>query len=229
MLMVDLLHEQGQRDACIELLGQLAANTGEQPLRLLQDVAQRFAMLGLHAEAEQCHARARQRQPDHPELIYNHATSLIALGRLVEAESALDRVIELRPEDSDAWYNRATLRKQTAERNHVGPIESRLARTPSDAPGRVALGYALAKELEDLGESKRSFAALKNGADARRRMLSYRVEDDIETMQLIAQAFDAAFFAREHVGHADTRPLFIIGLPRSGTTLVDRILSRTAA
>ncbi|MGB0132233.1 sulfotransferase [Dokdonella sp.] len=225
MLLVDLLHEQGEREACLEMLGKLAEQKGEQPLRLLQDVAQRFAMLGLHAEAEQCHARARQRQPDHPELIYNHATSLIALGKLVEAESALDRVIELRPEDSDAWYNRATLRKQTAERNHVGVIESRLAQAPPGAPGRVALGYALAKELEDLGESKRSFAALKQGADARRRMLSYRVEDDIETMQLIAQAFDASFFAAEHEGLADPRPLFIIGLPRSGTTLVDRILS----
>ncbi|MEZ5462021.1 sulfotransferase [Dokdonella sp.] len=225
MLIVDLLHESGQRVACIAALKTLAARTGDPPVRLLQDVAQRFAVLGLHAEAEQCHARARQLQPGHPELIYNHATSLIALGRLAEAEAALDQVIAMRPEDSDAWYNRATLRKQTVDQNHVEAIESQLAKTPPAAPGRVALGYALAKELEDLGDPVRSFAALKQGADLRRRMLSYRVEEDLETMQLIAQAFDADFFAREHAGHADARPLFIIGLPRSGTTLVDRILS----
>lgn len=229
MLIVDLLHELGQREACLDALRNLATQDGQPPLRLLQDVAQRFAMLGLHVEAEQCHARARLRQPDHPELIYNHATSLIALGRLTEAEEALDRVIALRPEDSDAWYNRATLRKQTADHNHVEIIETQLARTPPHAPGRVALGYALAKELEDLGESSRSFSALKQGADARRRMLSYRVEDDVETMQLIAQTFDADFFARQHPGHADARPVFIIGLPRSGTTLVDRILSSHSA
>jgi len=229
MLIADVLLEQGDRIGAQALLQTLAVEGAAYPPSLLQDVAQRFTMLGLHVDAERCHARALKQQPDNPQFVYNHATSLIALGRMVAAEAAIDRVIVLKPDDGDAWYNRATLRKQTPEHNHVEAIQARLAKTPTQSSQRVALGYALAKECEDLHEYPRSFAALKQAADLRRSQLRYRVEDDIETMRLIAAAFDDAFFARGRRGHDDARPLFIVGLPRSGTTLVDRILSSHTA
>src|SRR3546814_9398188 len=80
---------------------------GGQP-DVLQELGLRYTLLGLFADAERCHARAVALQSDAPGALYNHATSLIALGRLDEAEAALDRVIELAPGDGDAWYNRAT-------------------------------------------------------------------------------------------------------------------------
>lgn len=229
MLRIDLLHEQGAQAACLDALQALAAEADAHPPRLLQDLAQRYAMLGRHVEAEACHARALRMRKDDPRFIYNHATSLIALGRLAEAEAALDRVIALVPGDSDAWYNRATLRKQTAANNHIAALETRLAALAPASPARVALGYALAKECEDLGEHARAFAALKQAADLRRSLLRYRVEDDLDTLRLIEQAFDADFFQRLHHGHDDDRPVFIVGLPRSGTTLVDRILGSHSA
>ncbi|MEO8366708.1 MAG: sulfotransferase [Pseudoxanthomonas sp.] len=229
MLRADLLHEQGAHGDCLDALHALAADADAHPPRLLQDLAQRYAMLGHHLEAERCHARALLVRNDDPQFIYNHATSLIALGRLVEAEAALDRVIALKPGDSDAWYNRATLRKQTAAGNHVPALQEQLGTLSPGSPARVALGYALAKEYEDLGEYPRAFAALKPAADLRRSLLRYRVEDDIETMRLIEEAFDAGFFERLPEGHRDDRPVFIVGLPRSGTTLVDRILSSHSA
>lgn len=224
MLKADLLHEGGARTESLGVLHTLLADIDAHPPRLLQDLAQRYAMLGLHLEAERCHARALLLRNDDPQYIYNHATSLIALGRLAEAEAALDRVIALKPGDSDAWYNRATLRKQTLADNHVVALQDRLQTLAPSSPARVALGYALAKEYEDLGEHARSFAALKPAASLRRSLLRYRVEDDIETMALIEQVFDSRFFAGYCAGHHDPRPVFIVGLPRSGTTLVDRIL-----
>ena len=229
MLLVDLLMEQGRHAECINALHALIKDSADYPATLLQDIAQRCTVLGLHVEAERLQARSLLSQPDNPAFLYNHATALIALGRLVDAEAALDRVITLKPVDGDAWYNRATLRRQTPERNHVPQLQARLLGVPATSPERTALGYALAKESEDLGEHAASFATLKQGADLRRSRLSYRVEDDIETMQLIGQAFEADFFSTSHGGHADTRPLFIVGLPRSGTTLVDRILSSHSA
>lgn len=226
---VDLLHERGEDRACIEQLRSLASSHGHDQSRLLQDIGLRFTGLELHLEAEACFARALELEPDNAEYIYNHAAALIALGRLVDAEATFDRVIALKPSDSAAWYNRATLRKQTRERNHVAQIEQALARLPPSASGEMALCYALAKELEDLGEYARSFTALKRGADIRRRGLAYRVEDEVETMRLIGEVFDARFFARSHIGHGDSRPLFVVGLPRSGSTLVDRILSSHSA
>ena len=192
-------------------------------------IALRFTVLGRHEEAERCSGRARVLCPDDPGHLYNHATTLIALGRLEEAETLLDRVIELAPGDGDAWYNRATLRRQTPQRNHAAQIEQRLSCLPRADEAEIPLCYALAKECEDLGEYAAAFVALTRGADARRRRLRYRVEDDLETMQLIADTFDSDFFARAHTGHEDARPLFVVGLPRSGTTLVDRILGSHGA
>src|SRR3546814_6801675 len=107
----------------------------------------------------------------------------------------------------------------------LAQIEAQLARTPDSDAAFVPMCHALARELEDLGRHAASFAALKRGADARRRRLQYRVEADLDTMRLIADTFVTDFFAAPHAGHDDARPLFVIGLPRSGTTLVDRILS----
>ncbi len=229
MLQVDLLHECGEQSACVDAVKALARDSDGYPAVLLQDIAQRCTMLGLHVEAERLQARSLALQPGNPAYRYNHATALIALGRLGEAEAALDLVIAGKPADADAWYNRATLRKQTADHNHVEQTRARLRQVAVTSPDRTALCYALAKELEDLGDHAASFAALKQGADLRRRRLRYRVEDDIDTMRLIASAFGADFFARTHAGHDDDRPLFIVGLPRSGTTLVDRILSSHSA
>lgn len=220
---IDQHHRSGQREACIAAMHALAGDAAGQAA-LLQELGLRYTLLGLHHEAEQCYAQARALQPDDPSGLYNHATALTALGRLDEAEATLDRVIELAPQDADAWYNRATLRRQTAQRNHVAQIERRLAQLPAGDEAHIALNYALSKEQEDVGEYTAAFTALKRGADARRQRMQYRVEDDLETMRLIADTFGTDFFARTHDGHRDARPLFVVGLPRSGTTLVDRIL-----
>jgi tetratricopeptide (TPR) repeat protein len=224
LLRVDQLRQGGDEAGCVEQLRSLVQAYADRDAWLLQEAGQRMTSLGLHVEAADCFARSLAMQPDHPEYLYNHATALIAMGRMADAETALDQVIAIAPQDSDAWYNRATLRRQTLTRNHITALERELARAPAPGVDPVPLLYALAKELEDLGESVRSFASLRRGADLRRERLAYRVEDDIQTMGLIASAFDAEFFSRLPPGHDDVRPIFIVGLPRSGSTLVDRIL-----
>ena len=193
--------------------------------RLLQDIGNLYSHLNLHRDAERCYGRAAGLAPGDSRALYNWSTCLTALGRMEDAEQTLDRVVSLAPEDHDAYYNRSTLRRQTLERNHVPELQSALSMASSPA-ARVALGYALAKELEDLGRWPESFAALRTAADTRRRVLSYRVEHDVATMAQIAWTFDADFCRpAARAGFDSRRPIFIVGLPRSGTTLVDRILS----
>lgn len=224
LLLAELALQAGEIGDGLRALRALEAEAGRDGI-LLQHIAQFYTRLNLHAEAEDCYRRALATAPGNPKYLYNLATAVIALGKLDEAEALLDRVIAADPHDYDAYYNRATLRKQTAQSNHVADIERLLASRLRDPMGEVQLGYALAKELEDLGEHHRSFAALKRGADARKRLLSYDVADDVRAMDAIAAAFDTAFFARDISGARETQPIFILGLPRSGTTLVDRILS----
>ncbi len=220
---VERLLGQGEAVAARCMLD--ALSKGDIDARRAHDIAQLYMRLDDPARAETFYARAVAAEPDQPAFHYNHSTALIALGRLEEAEAALDRVIAAQPRDYDAWYNRATLRRQTPERNHVAAIERELGRSGLRVQDVVPLCYALAKELEDLGAFERSFAALMRGARARRSVLSYRVEQDEAIMRGIGAAHSRDWVHERAAGCDDHRPVFVVGLPRSGTTLVDRILS----
>ena len=181
--------------------------------------------LNQHAQAATCAIRVATLKPYDAAAAYTKASALIAIGRMEEAETILDELITRAPDDADAWYNRATLRRQTPERNHVAALRIALAgRSPGAAP--VALYYSLAKELEDLGQYAESFATLAQGAAARRKVLSYRVESDEQAIASIIRTFDRAWYEGAGAGFEVEGPIFVVGLPRSGTTLVERILIR---
>lgn len=191
----------------------------------LRRLAEFHSHMNRPVEAERCCARAVELAPRDGRARYDLAAASIALGRIDAAEALLDDVIADAPADWDAWANRSTLRRATAERNHVAELETALARAGGDQEAQIALGHALAKELEDLGRHDEAFRHLKLAADARRARLSYRVADDVETMTTIAGAFAAERLRDAPSAAADPGPIFVLGLPRSGTTLVDRILS----
>ena len=217
---LDLL-QGGCVGAAIDQLSDLEAAYADDPI-ILQHVGEHLMLVQQNSAAVRAYRRAASLAPHGPQVLYNLATALIAVGDLDEAESLLDRVILLNVHDYDAWQNRSTLRRQTPERNHVAALEAMIEMAPR---GEVQLGYALAKELEDLGEWERSFAYLKRGADRRRRGLSYQVQADIDTMAEIARVFDAGYLKDPRPGYDGAAPIVVMGLPRSGTTLIDRILS----
>jgi tetratricopeptide (TPR) repeat protein len=145
------------------------------------------------------------------------------MGELDKAEETFTRVVEANPDDYDAWQNRSNLRRQTTASNHIADLAARLNTLRPGDPGEIALCYALAKEYEDLGEYDASFLYLKRGADGRRKRMSYNVAGDVAIMQRIATTFDKS--SKEPLATPRPGPIFVLGLPRSGTTLVDRILS----
>ncbi len=193
--------------------------------RALSKLSEFYTHCGAFEDAERLADRALATAPHDAGLLFNRAAARIAIGRHDEAEGDLDMVIKRQPRDYDAYYNRATLRKQTQDNNHITELRE-LRRLVSPCP--PALGYALAKELEDLGRWTESFAALEEGARARRAMLPYRVETDLEAMAQIANTFGAERLSGVKEAASDTGPIFVLGLPRTGTTLIDRILSSHA-
>ena len=203
--------------------------TASQRAGALRRAAEFYTHCGQHEDAYRCQSRAMELAPDDPDAVYNAASTAVALGRMEQAEKLYDRVIYLKPDDYDAWQNRSTLRRQTPDNNHVRELKFVLDELPPDAPGRVPVCYALAKELEDLGLYEDSFNFLQQGASQRRRRLSYEVATDEAVMQQIARTFTSELLRDKRPGHASERPIFILGLPRSGTTLVDRIVSAHSA
>lgn len=214
---------RGRIDLARERLAAMEAQSQQDAWRL-QHVATLHVHAGSHADAQRCYERAVQLAPQDPGALYNLATALITMGEVDRAEALYDRVITLKPDDFDAYQSRATLRVWTVDRHHVDELRRALARLPAQHPGRVALGYALAKELEDLQDWDASFAALESAARVRRDGLAYRVESDEDAMAAITAAFDRTALQRRATAQAAEPSLFVMGLPRSGTTLVERIL-----
>jgi len=173
--------------------------------------------------------RALELAPRNASITFNRATLRRQLGQIAEAEEDYDQVIRARPNDFEAYRNRSELRTQTRARNHVAELERLLTRGVSDSRGEVEIRYALAKEYEDLGEYGRSWIHLDMGAKLHRRQLVYHVDRDMQTVDWIIQAFPQqppAPTTQPATGQPTMgQPIFIVGLPRSGITLVERILS----
>ena len=171
--------------------------------------------------------QAVSQSPSHPTLLFNLATAQRAVGLLAEAETTVECVLKLKPGDAEAQYFRAGLRRQSAEFNHVAELTAATqCRRSVDAPADAPLFFALGKELEDLGQYEAAFHSFAEGNRLRRLLFQYDVARDVATMDaLIAQHDEVAIAAGNVDGASLPTPIFIVGLPRSGTTLVERILS----
>lgn len=184
-------------------------------------IGQALSRAGDQAGALRAYEQAIALAPGEPHYLFNRATVRRFLGDLEGAEADYDRVVALRPRDYEAHLNRSELRTQTPLRNHIGSLEALLSEGRADWLGKVRLRYALAKEYEDLGQHERSFLHLSDGAALRRQHLRYDIARDEATVEWIIQAHTKSAGAPEGA----PGPIFIVGLPRSGSTLIERILS----
>jgi tetratricopeptide (TPR) repeat protein len=195
---------------------------------LLDAVGSFFSFAGDQHKALDAFERAVALAPDNAHFIFNRATVRRFLGQLAAAEADYDRVIALRPADFEAYKNRSDLRTQTADNNHIAELERWVVRGFADWRCEVQIRHALAKEYEDLGEHAKSFEQLRLGAKKRRQNMRYDVGNDVATANWIIEAFPRCAANAPLQPASDCSPdapIFIVGLPRSGTTLVDRILS----
>ena len=165
---------------------------------------------------------------DEPGLLYELGLACFFSGDLDGAERALARIPAGSEQAAYALYLRATLRRQSPQHNHVDELRERIrlgVRSPAD---KASLHYALAKELEDLGEFEPAFESLRVGAAAQRSTLQYDVAHDVAAMHGMQEAYSREVLAvpprDDSLGKG---AIFVLGLPRSGTTLVERFLTRT--
>ena len=178
--------------------------------------------LDRHELSNALYRSAAEAARDEAQLWYNLATSERSLGRLTAAAEACERALALEPQRFGAVLLRSELLRATPASNRVGELQARLAAETGGA-GRMFLGYALGKELHDLGRYDEAFDAFALGAQARRRSLRYDVADDERKLARI-QASYAGLAPDSAAPSRPARHVFIVGLPRSGTTLTERIL-----
>lgn len=182
-----------------------------------------YARLANHHAALPHFQEAVRLSPKQTRFRYNLAATLSFLGRTDDAAAELESLIELAPEDGRAHHLLSGLRKQTAAENHI-PRLGALAAQARSGRDRLLLGYALAKELEDIGRAQDGFAALAAANSAHRRSLPYTPARDAAVFDAIETHW-AACSDKVPGTPTDLAPIFVVGMPRTGTTLVDRILS----
>lgn len=181
--------------------------------------------LGEHARANDLYRRAAQLAPDSPRHWYNLASSERSFGRLAQAEAACDRAIALDATEYRSYLLRSELRVQAPAANHVAELRALLGRPDLEERARVFLGYALGKELNDLQQFDEAFRWFAEAAATRRRHMGYDVGVDERKLRRIAEVFGLPGPAARGDGGDSGRFIFIVGLPRSGTTLLERILT----
>jgi tetratricopeptide (TPR) repeat protein len=155
---------------------------------------------------------------------YNLAAIQRMTGDLTDAEATLNSVIARQPSNAYAYYTRSDLRTQSRESNHVGEMIDALDRHVRHVADRILLCYALGKELDDMGDYGRAFHYFKRGADMQRGLFTYDVRDDTAAIDRIIERHTPEVLA-DVAGFDSDECIFVIGLPRTGTTLVEQILS----
>ncbi len=148
------------------------------------------------------------------------ATALHVTGALEDAEAAYRAVLASKPNEALAWFSLTQLRTNALSVEEIGWVEALLAgaANPEDA---LHLAHAIAKAREDGGEYARALDTL---TQPKRLMRAARGYDFARSRRLFTEA-EAPISAGRSEGDPSNAPIFIVGLPRTGTTLVERILS----
>jgi len=183
--------------------------------------------LDMQGRVDEAHAalvEALRRDPNHISARVTLARVLQFMGRIGEAETEYRRVLAAHPESAQAWYGLSTLRTARFSADDVLAIERVYGRADLADDERISVGFAMSKALEDQQRYTEAFAVLTAANSTKRRTLHWDAHVFSRYMDSISVAFPRApaTAARADQGR---EVIFVFGLPRSGSTLVEQILA----
>jgi len=192
----------------------------------LKELGQLESAVARYESAVANYDKAIRLKPDFAEAYYNRGNALKDLGQLEEAVTSYDKAIQLKPDFAMAHRNLSNLKEYKTGDTQIELIESLLTDSEPNEADRAELCFALAKAYEDLGEYDKSFSHLQDGNRLRKKELRYNIEVDRRVFSEIRESFTARCLAPDVAPdeNASIQPLFIVGMLRSGTSLVEQIL-----
>lgn len=184
-------------------------------------------------EAEACFHRALELDPLYAEAQNNLGLSLKTAGRLEDAKLELEKAIAINPEFLEPHVGLATLKTYRENDPHIAQLERHLATVHTLKPeGQIRFWFALGKMYEDLHRFDESFSAYEKGNRLKFSALIWEEEKEAAFIERLKQVFTKEFFERCKAARVianqpapERTPIFILGMPRSGTTLLEQILS----
>lgn len=222
------LHQVGETVAMRDCLDH--PETGRsRDAAMLVSLAHMHQLLGAHQRALVLMDRSASLGFDNPDFRYFRSLQLQFNGRVRDAEAELEACVRMGPSYGRAWLALARMRKQTPEHNHLHAITAQLQRVETGSEHHAALEFARFKELDDLDRNDEAWDALLHANSIMHSRVPHDSQSETRRFDAIIDACDAHFFqhARSGRNEADeggAQPIFIVGMPRSGTTLLERIL-----
>ena len=183
--------------------------------------------LGRLDEAEVSYNQAIALKPDFAEAHNNLGVMHQELGRLDEAEASYNQALSLKPDYAEAHLSLASMKRfDTQDEHYSEMLELYLDKNISEEQ-RCHINFSLAKACEDLGNYEQAFAHYSEGNVLRKKQLNYDINQDLELFgkiksnypQIVQKSLDPDKLLKHLM------PIFIVGMPRSGTTLVEQIIS----
>lgn len=210
-----------------------AESTARALLRIEPENPQNWTALGTlqtrllrQAEAIEAFEEAARLDPAQVGLRLSIGHANKTLGRREAAEYAYKECLRRNPAYAEAWWSLADLKNYTFSEQEIASMRALLEDTRLDDAERAQVHFALGRALEQRADFRDSFAHYSTGNRLRRRSSGFDMEGFEAKTARICALLDRDFFAaREGSGSPDASPIFIVGLPRSGSTLIEQILA----
>ena len=212
------------REALAEIDKAIAAEPNRASHRLLK--ASILARIGEAETAIDIYKRVLERYPAQPRTRMSMGHALKTLGRQADAIAAYQSAVKLAPGFGEAYWSLANLKTFKFDDAQIARMRKEIDQGPESIGDCYHLSFALGKALEDRGEYDESFHCYAQGNAARRKTVRWDADQHARNLDEHQALFSEEFFARARPrGHPSTAPIFIVGLPRAGSTLLEQILA----
>jgi tetratricopeptide (TPR) repeat protein len=223
-----VLYRQNRAGEALEELDRLLEAEPDHPGHANLKAAT-LGRLGAFEEAITLYERVLHEAPAQPKLWMSYGHMLKTVGRRADGVAAYRRALALRPALGEAWWSLANLKTVRFDEADIAAMEAASAADISDED-RFHLDFALGKAFEDRGDAGRAFGHYAAGNALRRTQLVYDADEtDRFVDDCIALATPDFFAARADWGCDARDPVFVLGMPRAGSTLVEQILASHSA
>jgi tetratricopeptide (TPR) repeat protein len=220
-----MLHRANKPEAALREVQTLLAEDPTNPgLRNLK--AAIFGRIGEFEKSIAQYQAVLTDYPLQPRIWMSLGHALKTAGQNAECIDAYRRCIELTPRFGEVWWSLANLKTYRFSSDDIATMRAQLARTDLINDDRFHFNFALGKALEDAGEYADSFEHYRLGNALRRKLIRYDADDNASHVERSKKLFTREFFAeRQGMGSPAPDPIFVVGLPRAGSTLIEQILA----
>ena len=219
------LHMQQKAQPMLPLLERLL-RVEPKNLQYKTLLASAYGLLGQNDRSIQLLQALLEECPDKEALWVQYGNALRTGGLSGEAIAAYRKAAQIRPACGEAWFCLANLKTFRFTPDDIAAMRAQLVPEDSSNEDRLQLEFALGKALEDAGDFAGSFEHYARGNALRRRSVLYDADNNRQFVQALQAMYTPEFFAaRAGVGCRAADPIFIVGLPRAGSTLLEQILA----